>query len=473
MNDPKLKILSIEDDFGVHESLSLALSDMGDLVFFTNAEDALKHLEKDSPVDVIFVDVILPGISGLEALPKIKKLRPHLPVIFITAVEDAMSGAHAIKTGAYDYFVKPFVMDDLRNRLQHLIHAKKLEKENRRLRNAVKEKGQHESLIGISRSMNEVREKVHTAAASRTAVLITGETGTGKDLAARLIHTISPFSSRPFIAINCAALPRDLAESELFGHEKGAFTGAGSKHAGAFEQAMHGTLFLDEIGELDPKIQAKLLRVLEDMKVTRIGGRTPIHVNIRIICATNRDLKSAVSAKTFRQDLFYRICVFNINIPPLRERPEDIKPILYYWAERLQLTLDLPELPQFSDDFTHALSLHSWPGNVRELKNFLESLLLNHRNLSPLFLEAKHLPSDFKEFRHKAENLIPYLQKGTSIQDQLQFHEAKVILEAYQHALGKTKRVSEMLNISPRLLQYRIRRLGIRKAIDQIRKSPE
>ncbi|MBI1882778.1 MAG: sigma-54-dependent Fis family transcriptional regulator [Chlamydiae bacterium] len=457
-------LLAVEDDDGVREALELSLKHLFRIHFSVNAEEALDYLKNGGEADVVTLDICLPGMSGLEAIPEMKKSRPDLPIIVVSAVGDAPTGVKAIKLGAYDYIVKPFMKDEIQQILDHAVESTLLKKKNLSLIREVAERFHPEHLIGISFAIKEVREKILQASSANSPVLITGETGTGKELVAKAIHYSSFHRSGPFIAINCAALPRELIESELFGHEKGAFTGASHQRKGAFEQAQNGTLFLDEIGELEMNVQAKLLRVLEEKKISRIGGTKPIALNVRLISATNKDLTQAIAKGEFRKDLYYRICIFPIHILPLRERKEDIPSLVNYWTQILQKEMGLEILPEFSPTLMDCFKQASWSGNVRELKNILEAMFLSHRKLRPLVLDVLHLPREFRSavlgFSEKCPN-ASFLDQGKSFKDILEEHERKMILEALQKTGGKFSETAQILKVTPRILKYRIKKLGI------------
>src|SRR5690348_1096024 len=335
-----------------------------------NAARALDLLRAES-FDLILSDVVMPGKSGLELLEDLKKAGMKTPIVLISGQANIEMAVKATKLGALDFLEKPLSTDKLLVTVENVLRLSRLEEENRELRQRL---GKHE-LVGSGPAMKKLLEQIDRVAPSETRVCILGETGTGKELVARAIHEKSPRQGRSFITLNCAAVPEELIESELFGHEKGAFTGAAARHIGKFEQANHGTLFLDEIGDMPVVMQAKLLRVLEERQVERVGGDRTIPVDVRVIVATHRNLDELVKKGTFRQDLYHRIFVFPLVLPPLRERPGDIAALVGHFAAQVcQVNGWKPRV--FRPDAIAALERYSWPGNVRELRNVVERLLL-------------------------------------------------------------------------------------------------
>uniref|UniRef100_A0A7V3ZX37 Sigma-54-dependent Fis family transcriptional regulator n=1 Tax=candidate division WOR-3 bacterium TaxID=2052148 RepID=A0A7V3ZX37_UNCW3 len=363
-----VKIAVVEDDKSERWILSDFLRKKGYTVFdFEWGEEAFKFFEKN-PVEVVISDLRLPGLSGVELLEKVKALRPQTEFIIVTAYGDVNSAVEAMKKGAYDYLLKPLNLEELLLKLKRIeekfLLVRKLEEIESEIRYS---KG---TIIAESRQMKEIVKMAKEVAPTNTSVLITGESGTGKEVLARFIHEHSGRVGA-FLPLSCAAIPETLLETELFGYEKGAFTGATIDKPGKIELADGGTLFLDEIGELSPPLQAKLLRVLEDKEVTRLGSTKTKRVNVRYLFATNRDLEKMVKEGTFREDLFYRINVFHIKIPPLRERIEDIIPLAHYFLKKFSKELN-KSIRGFTEDAQSALLLYKWPGNVRELQNVIE-----------------------------------------------------------------------------------------------------
>lgn len=393
MPTSQLHILIVDDEESICQLLEIMLSEEGYWVrTATSYDEAMKHLETE-PYDLIIADIMMPGTDGLTLLRDAKKFDPDIPVILITAYASLSSAVEALRQGAFDYITKPFQMDHIKFTVRRALETTALRRENRILRRTIKSKSGLEKFIGKSSAAQKVRELVKRVAATNSTVLITGESGTGKELLARAIHNLSERSNGPFITINCAALPETLLESELFGYVKGAFTGADRNKDGLFKVAHGGTFFLDEVAETSPAIQAKLLRVIENNEFTALGDTKPVNVDVRLIAATNKDLKLMVEENRFRQDLFYRLNVLHIHIPPLRERLEDIVPIANTILESVAArTKKEPKLlsPEAAEILTNA----NWKGNVRELENVIERavLLCDRDTILP-----KHLPAYLRE----------------------------------------------------------------------------
>lgn len=369
-------VLIVEDDEPVRRALASILSEEGYTVLQTaSAEEALATLKQQKPpVDVILCDIKLPRISGMELLEQLREDYPSIPVIVITGHGSEELAFEAARKGAYDYLSKPIDLNRLLVSIRNAIERSALVKEVTALRQKLQGTGEVE-FIGGSPAINKIKELVLRVAPTDVTVLIEGESGVGKELVARLIHLNSPRGEGPFVAVNCGAIPSELVESELFGHEKGAFTSAVREHMGRFEQAHGGTLFLDEIGEMPPAVQVKLLRAIEEKKIYRVGGEKPIEVNVRLISATNKDLQKAVQEGRFRLDLLHRINTITIRIPPLRERVEDIPVLAEYFLHQLSARHGIP-LKTLSPQAMELLCSLPWKGNVRELRNAIERLLI-------------------------------------------------------------------------------------------------
>jgi len=367
----KAHLLIVDDDPNTLASLSRAFRLAGhEATVCDNAARAVELLRSES-FDVILSDVVMPGRSGLELLEDLKKAGVKTPVVLISGQANIEMAVKATKLGALDFLEKPLSTDKLLVTVENALRLSRLEDENRELRHRL---GKHE-LIGSGPAMKKLIAQIDRVAASETRVCILGETGTGKELVARAIHEKSPRREHPFITLNCAAVPAELIESELFGHEKGAFTGAAVRHVGKFEQADAGTLFLDEIGDMPVAMQAKLLRVLEEGEVERVGGDKPIKVNVRVVVATHRNLEDLVKQNGFRRDLFHRIYVFPLALPPLRERPEDFPGLVAHFARQVAAQNGWKE-KIFTEEAIGELRKYGWPGNVRELRNVVERLIL-------------------------------------------------------------------------------------------------
>ncbi len=367
----KAHLLLVDDDPNTLASLSRAFRMAGhEATVCDNAARAVELLRAE-PFDLILSDVVMPGRSGLELLEDLKKAGVKTPIILISGQANIEMAVKATKLGALDFLEKPLSTDKLLVTVENALRLSRLEDENRELRHRL---GKHE-LVGSGPTMKKLMAQIERVAASETRVCILGETGTGKELVARAIHEKSARRENPFITLNCAAVPAELIESELFGHEKGAFTGAAARHLGKFEQAEGGTLFLDEIGDMPLAMQAKLLRVLEEGEVERVGGDKPIQVNVRVVVATHQNLEERVNQGAFRRDLFHRIYVFPLPLPPLRERPEDFPSLVEHFARQVAAQNGWKE-KAFAQEAIAELRKYAWPGNVRELRNVVERLVL-------------------------------------------------------------------------------------------------
>ena len=379
-------ILVVDDEEMIREALAQIFEEEGHkVVGQPTAHDALRWLKKYKP-DAIFLDVKMPRMSGLEALEEFQKIHPDVPIIMLTGHGNEEVAFEAARKGAFDYISKPPDLNKLLITLRNALENKTLKTEVRKLR---QKKAEVPPLIGVSSAMQKVKELIEKVAPTDVRVLITGESGVGKEVVARHLHLKSNRSNGPFVSINCGALPSELIESELFGHEKGAFTSAVRQHIGSFERANGGTLFLDEIGEMPPSAQVKLLRALEEKAITRVGGEKKIPVDVRVISATNKDLKKEIEKGNFRLDLYHRINVVEIRIPPLRERPEDIPPLVEHFVKQFKEE-GLPE-KKFPPETLKELQQLPWHGNIRELRNAIERLLI-------LVEEDTVTPSHIKEF---------------------------------------------------------------------------
>lgn len=368
----KEKILIVDDEIGIIDTVSGILEDEGYSTFTAqDAETALNILEKEE-IDLVFLDVWLPGMSGIETIKKIKEKDPQIPVIMISGHGNIEIAVQAVKLGAFDFLEKPLSIERIVLTTERALQFKNLEKENIKLRSSILKKYE---LIGNSQAMKKIKNQIELIAPGDSRILILGESGTGKELVARMIHSLSPRRNAPFVEVNCAAIPQELIESELFGHEKGAFTGAVDRKIGKFELANGGTLFLDEIGDMSLLTQAKLLRVIETQKFQRVGGTKDITVNIRIISATNKNITEEINKGNFREDLYYRLNVVPIYIPPLRERKEDIPELVNYFIDEFSREKGWKR-KIIEDEAMKVLQDYDWPGNVRELRNATERLMI-------------------------------------------------------------------------------------------------
>ena len=371
----EVKILVVDDEPIIRDSLRDWLNDEGyEILTAENATKGLEILEFENPV-ISIVDLVMPGIDGIEFLRRAKEIQPDIEVIVMTAYASIATAISAIKEGAYDYIEKPFSLERITLLLDKLVDHRKLVKENLSLQEKLDERDKVDDIVTRSPKMRQIIELTRVVANSNATVLITGESGTGKELVARAIHSHSPRSKRSFVAVSCAALPESLLESELFGHEKGAFTGASMRRKGKIELAHNGTLFLDEVGEMSPNIQVHLLRVLEEREFTRVGGNELIKVDVRLVSATNRDLQVALRDNKFREDLYYRLNVVTIDLPPLRERTEDILLLAEHFLKKFTIE-NMKKVTGFSKEVTEFLFKYPWPGNVRELENTIERAVI-------------------------------------------------------------------------------------------------
>jgi DNA-binding NtrC family response regulator len=366
-----LRLLVVDDEAIVRESLGSWFRQDGHLVDVAeNAREALR-LAARGEHDMAFVDIRMPGMDGLELQGRLHAADPHLTIVIMTAYASVDSAVKAMKAGAYDYLVKPFDPDELSLLVERARAHRSLRDENQRLKASLDVLGTPPPLVGESAAMRHVLDLIASVAASDATVLVTGESGTGKELVARALHAASPRRYNPLVVVNCGALPEGILESVLFGHEAGAFTGARARHKGKFEAADGGTIFLDEIGDVSLHVQVELLRVLEDKCVTRLGASRPVQVDFRVVAATHKDLRAAVQAGTFREDLYWRLNVFTVELPPLRERPEDVPLLARHFLERFAESMSRRSL-SLAPDALQALQAYAWPGNVRELQNAIE-----------------------------------------------------------------------------------------------------
>jgi DNA-binding NtrC family response regulator len=365
------KILIIDDERRMCAVLKAALEDKGLAVTTANSGEAALAAFAVDQFDVVISDIKMPGMNGLQVLEKVKQQSPDTEVLLMTAYADAQTAVEAMKMGAFDYLIKPFEIDELRIKIGQILEKGRLKEENRDLKFQLKKRFSLENMIGKSGAMQKVYQLVEKVAHSDASVLVRGESGTGKELVAQAIHQLSKRDSEPFVAVNCGALPESLLESELFGHERGAFTGAEKQRPGRFELAGKGTIFLDEIGDITTATQIKLLRVLQAHEIVRLGGIETIRIQARTIAATNRNLEEAVKSSQFREDLYYRINVFPIFLPPLRDRKEDVPDLVTHFLQRQNTAPDAIKAAALK-----LLMQYAWPGNVRELENVIERALI-------------------------------------------------------------------------------------------------
>lgn len=423
--------------------------------------EALLRIQEEPTPDVVLLDVLMPDLDGLKTLEMLKRARPNLRVVMLSCSTDPRKVVQAIRLGAVDYLTKPFQLDDLEAVLRHSLTMEIAPHEPAEGETAIEELGDDLCFIGASPAMRKIRAQVEQMAVVNVPVLILGESGTGKEIVARLIHQVSPRASRTFLKVNCAALPADLLESELFGYEVGAFTGATRPKPGKFEICDKGTILLDEIGEMPIGLQAKLLHVLQDQEFSRLGSRTTIKVDVRILAATNVDIGQAIAAKMLREDLYYRLNAFTLNLPPLRERREEIPLLLRQFMARYAGRYARPPLP-LSPGLVDACVRYSWPGNLRELENFVKRyLILGDESLvrSELEVKAEIKGADgpqSKTGRGSPSGGLKSLVRG--LKDEA---EMEAISRALEQTKWNRKQAAQLLSISYKALLYKIRQYGI------------
>ncbi len=370
-------LLIVDDEKHTRDGLQAAFEEDFDVYLAPDADTALRLLDEE-PFDAVLTDLRMAGRNGMKVVDHAVKLQPRPVVMMMTAYGTVDTAVEAMKRGADDFVTKPLNLEKLDLLLKRALKNRKLEKENHHLHQRLDQKFSFPGIVGHSAALQQVLDQLRQVAPSKATIMVYGETGTGKELVAQLVHQNSPRARGPFIAVHCAALPANLLESELFGHEKGAFTGAAEKRVGRFEMADHGTLFLDEIGEIDAPTQVKLLRFLETRQVERVGTAKPIPVDVRLVCATHRDLRAMVAAGTFREDLFFRLSVVPVTLPPLRDRREDIPVLLNHFLAKAAEDNAMPQ-PELAPDAVAVLTAYPWPGNIRELRNLAENLVVTRR----------------------------------------------------------------------------------------------
>ena len=451
MSGPKGQIVVIDDDDGNRKSIEMALRKDGYLVTsFSSGPHGLEYL-KENGADLVVTDLRMPGMDGLEVLKVSKLVDPGLAVLVITGFGSVESAVDAMKQGADDYLQKPVNLVELRKRVAAAVEKRRLAQEVRLLRERLEEKFSFGTLVGTSKAMQQVLHQLALVAPTRSSVLIIGESGTGKELIANALHQNSPRKDLRFLPINCAAIPADILESELFGHERGAFTGAVQRKAGKFELADRGTLFLDEIGDMPLALQAKLLRVLEDRSFMRVGGSDTISVDVRIIAATNSNLEAKVAAGAFRSDLYYRLKVVTIEIPPLRERSEDIPLLTHRFFEAFKAENNRPNL-QLAPEVMEILTRARWEGNVRELRNLMESLVILAGD-DTRTITREHLPENYRTPQAPAAPPRPEAAQPRTMEE----IEKEAILKTLQQTGGNRTRAADLLGIGLRTLQRKLR----------------
>ena len=470
---PKPRILVIDDEESPRESLRFILKDRYDVTLVESGPTGLEALGKSEPFDVVLLDMKMPQMDGLEVLSKILQHTPTMPVVMVTAITEAKPAVQAMKMGAADYLNKPFDVDEIRLVVDRILKEKALVREVGRLRTELQAVSKFENIIGSGPAMQKVYALIQRVMDTDTTILVLGETGTGKELVARALHYNSVRHEGPFIPLHCASIPSELLESELFGHEKGAFTGAFQRRIGMFEAAGGGTLFLDEIGEMPIGTQSKLLRAIQEREIRRVGGQETISVNVRLVCATNRDLEQEVKRGAFREDLFYRINVVPILIPALRDRKEDIPTLALHFTQRFARELNR-EAPQFTPSAMELLLSYPWPGNVRELEHAIERLLVTRDSNK---ICAEDLPFVISQADVATAQIASRLAATTPnvrLGEKLGFDEGgldlpkitedlerRAIEEALRRTGGVITEAARALHITRRMLRYKMDKLGL------------
>ncbi len=443
-------ILIVEDDLSVGESLRLLLKKKGYNTFLaSNGKEAL-NIFRQEIIDLVITDLVMPKMDGIQLLEAVKEIKPETEVIVISAQGTIEKAVQAMKLGAFDFIEKPINPRVISLLVERALEKQALILQNRDLRTKLEDRFQLNNIIGRSDKMVKIFELIRHIAPYDSSVLITGESGTGKELIANAIHYNSPRASKPFIKVSCASLSEGIIESELFGHEKGAFTGAIASRKGRFELAHEGTLFLDEVEDIPPSTQIKLLRVLQESEFERVGGNKTIKVDIRIIAASNRDLQEEVKMGRFREDLYYRLNVVNIKLPPLRERKEDIPFLVNFFIERFNKKYGL-RVKGVSQRAMNALMEYNWTGNVRELENTLESAMVVN---NPEILDIQHLPQEIREFKERPE--IVSIKIGTPLEEV----EKELILKTLQATRGNKLRAARLLGINVRTIHRKLEEMG-------------
>jgi len=451
----KPTLLIVDDELGARQSLEVILEDDFQVLTAESGQEALEIVQKE-PVDLVLLDIHMPEMDGLEVLRKIRERDEEIDIVIVSALNLARKAVDAIKLGAYDYITKPYEPEDILSTVARVIHKRNLHKELDFLRREVEASRGFDQIVTQNKTMLQIFERVKKVAFTSTNVLITGESGTGKELIARSIHQQGNRKHRPFVAINCAAIPSELMESVMFGHEKGAFTGAHARTIGKFEYAHGGTLFLDEISVLRSDLQAKLLRVLQEREIERIGSNKPIKVDIRVISATNTNLRKAVAQGQFRQDLYFRLNVVPISIPPLSERKEDIPLLANHFLRKFNTAFN-KKIPGFSEKALAALARYPWPGNIRELENLVERIVV--LSAGDEKIDLKNIPyeilmasdQDTKDAEMKRGGLIK-IRKAI---------EKQIILSVLEASQWNQTEAAKVLNVNRNTLIQKAKQIGI------------
>jgi DNA-binding NtrC family response regulator len=455
-----LSILVVEDDEGLQNLLRELLSREGRQVTVTGTGQAAIRLAQELPVHVLVTDLKLPDIDGLAVLERVLQIDPKVIGIVMTGYGSIDGAVKAMKTGAFDFLAKPFDNEAFISVIDKAVEAHRRREQRQSSRKAVGDQYRLDQFVGSSEPIRRVLEFVAKVADCDSTVLIQGESGTGKELVARMLHFNSETKDRPLVPVNCGAIPENLLESELFGHEKGAFTGAAHTRIGRFEAAHGGTIFLDEIGELSLGLQVKLLRVLQERSFERVGGNRTIDVNVRVVAATNQDLELAVQQKRFREDLYYRLNVIPVTIPPLRERRSDIPHLVHHFLKRMMRRSQVPTTG-CSPDAMALLMDYRWPGNIRELENMIERLVVLSRSGT---IEVSDLPERLQRRTVSADptdaHFIPFSDQGVNLPREIEQLENRLIIGALRQANGVTSKAAQLLHVNRTTLVEKMKRKG-------------
>ncbi len=451
------RILIVEDDRNTLSGLVEILTQEGyEVDAAESGQQALKLLENDA-FDILLTDLKMPSMTGMELYERSLPITPELKTIVMTAYSSVKDAVEAMKKGVYEYLTKPLDLDELFVILEKAIGEQNLQRENIQLKRQVHSVYSFENIVGKSAAMERIFSTIVKVAKTRSTVLIRGESGTGKELAARAIHYNSPRAARPLVEISCASFPETLLESELFGFEKGAFTGADRQKKGRFELAEEGTIFLDEIGDISEGVQVKLLRVLQERKISRLGGTETVDVNVRVIAATNRDLEKALDEGKFREDLYYRLNVIPIVMPSLRDRKDDISLLLDHFIRKFSIANKVPA-PTISDEALRLCAEYSWPGNVRELENAVENAIVLGEGSEIL---VEHLPFGILK-RHRGPAGLDFLKNsGPTFKDKIEVAERLLLGDAIEQAGGNKSEAAKKLDISLRTMRYKIKKYNL------------
>lgn len=456
----KSRVLVVDDEESIREFLEIMLRKEGYEV--TCAEDGQKALDiiKKKSIDLVISDLQMPNMTGIELLRNVRDQYPEMLFMMITAFGTTETAVEAMKLGAYDYITKPFKIDEVRINISNALRSKNLETENRTLKKELSKEYSFQNLVGNSETMHRIYEMIRRVSQTPTNVLVTGESGTGKEMVAKAIHFNGPLKERPFVTVNCGAIPESLMESEMFGHKKGSFTGAVADKAGLFEVADSGTLFLDEVGELPLTIQVKMLRAIQERVIRRVGATEDSKVEVRIIAATNRDLEEMVKAGTFRQDLFYRLNVINIKTPSLRERPDDIPALATHFLKKYNDRLG-KTIGGISADAMELLKKYDYPGNVRELENIIERTVALEGGASILPESLPPFVNTPSGRKLASTHEIQVTEEGLDLDKIMGQFEKELLIKAIHAAGGVKKKAAKLLNITFRSMRYRVEKYSL------------